>query len=296
MKSFPLSPKNPVPFYLINHDTVRLLDKFVYNQIKYIRHPMRYNIIKKSNPNNLQCFLNLYNQNFLDRYERGASNDLCNYKEVSSLYKMVLIIIEAVWNDSISKDNFTARCLLIDGIFEVSTNNIEKYLNHSPINFHLFAFLYEIIFKELELSESKRKILKHRLCYSDKYEKLTKTEMAEMLSITSRGVYNAEQSLERDITDVIKVFKVFSPFYSYKSKYLSDKELVKISPAVFDCIRKEERVEEMTDAFIAKVLAVIYNYLIDSEYCRENEDYLLIYRGDTKNTMIRLSNQEAERN
>ena len=52
----------------------------------------------------------------------------------------------------------------------------------------------------------------------------------------------------------------------------------------------------MTDAFIAKVLAVIYNYLIDSEYCREKEDYLLIYRWDTKNKMIRLSNQEAERN
>jgi hypothetical protein len=183
-------------------------------------------------------------------------------------------------------------------------NNVDpKLRNHltlEPGNDMNFLAIYPgnkvVADKELELSESKRKILKHRLGYSDKYEKLTKTEMAEMLSITSRGVYNAEQSLERDITDVIKVFKVFSPFYSYKSKYLSDKELVKISPAVFDCIRKEERVEEMTDAFIAKVLAVIYNYLIDSEYCRENEDYLLIYRGDTKNTMIRLSNQEAERN
>jgi hypothetical protein len=52
----------------------------------------------------------------------------------------------------------------------------------------------------------------------------------------------------------------------------------------------------MTDAFIAKVLSVIHNYAIDDEYSRVNEDYLLIYRGDTKNTMVRFVNQEAERN
>jgi hypothetical protein len=52
----------------------------------------------------------------------------------------------------------------------------------------------------------------------------------------------------------------------------------------------------MTDTFIAKVLSVIYNYTIDNEYSRVNEDYLLIYKGDTKNTIIRFGNQEAERN
>ena len=63
--------------------------------------------------------------------------------------------------------------------------------------------------------------------------------MAERLSITRRGVYQAELTLERAIRDIIKVFKVFSPFYSYKSKYLSDKEMIKISPEVFNCIRRE---------------------------------------------------------
>jgi hypothetical protein len=43
-------------------------------------------------------------------------------------------------------------------------------------------------------------------------------------------------------------------------------------------------------------LAVIYNYEIDNEYSRANEDYLLIYKGDTKNTIIRFGNPEAERN
>jgi hypothetical protein len=61
-------------------------------------------------------------------------------------------------------------------------------------------------------------------------------------------------------------------------------------------IRREEGVEEMTDAFIAKLLPVIYNYAIDDAYCRVNEDYLLIHRGNTKNTIFRFGNQEAERN
>jgi hypothetical protein len=110
------------------------------------------------------------------------------------------------------------------------------------------------------------------------------------------SVYQIEQSLDRTIRDIIKVFRVFSPFYSYRSRYLSGRETVKVSPAVFDCIRREEGVEEMTDVFIAKVLAVIYNYEIDNEYSRANEDYLLIYKGDTKNTIIRFGNPEAERN
>src|ERR1035437_8721199 len=269
MKSVPLSSSYPYPFYLIDKDTVRLLDKFVYQQIKLIPHPMRFNIIKKNNPNNLQCFLNLYDQNFPDRFEGAASNDLKDYKKVSALNNMVYSIIRAVTSGSISMESFTARRILIYGVLDASTDDIEKYLEDSPIKFHLFAFLYDIIFKGLELTESKREILNHRFGYSYKHEKLTGTEMAERLSITSRAVYQSEQILERAIRDVIKVFKVFSPFYSYRSKYLSGKDMVKVSPAVFDCIRREEGEEEMTDAFIAKVLSVIYNYEIDDEYSRD---------------------------
>ncbi|MDR3610489.1 MAG: hypothetical protein P4L27_08005 [Ignavibacteriaceae bacterium] len=72
--------------------------------------------------------------------------------------------------------------------------------------------------------------------------------------------------------------------------------MVKISPAVFNCIRKKEGEEGITDAFIVEVLPVIYNYAIDDEYSRVNEDYLLIYKGNTKNTIIRLGNPKSERN
>jgi len=140
---------------------------------------MRFNIISKGNRNNLQYFLNLYNQGFLDRFEMGASNDLSDYNEVSTLYDIVLRIIRAISSDCISKESFTARRMLMYGVLEASTDNIEEYLNDSTMKFHLFAYLYNIIFKELELAESKREILKHRFGYSDRYEKLTGTEMAE---------------------------------------------------------------------------------------------------------------------
>jgi hypothetical protein len=41
---------------------------------------------------------------------------------------------------------------------------------------------------------------------------MTGIEMAERLSITRRAVYQSEQILERDIRDVIKVFKVFARY------------------------------------------------------------------------------------
>jgi hypothetical protein len=158
---------------------------------------MRFNIIRKRSRNNLQCFINLYNQSFLDRFEMGASNDLSDYNEVSTLYDIVLRIIRAICSDCISMDSFTATRMLMYGVLEASTDNIEEYLDEGCV---------------VELAESKREILKHRFGYSDRYERLTGTEMAERLSITRRAVYQSEQILERDIRDVIKVFKVFARY------------------------------------------------------------------------------------
>jgi hypothetical protein len=148
----------------------------------------------------------------MNRFEMEASNDLSDYNEVSTLYDIVFRIIRAISSDCISMDSFTARRMLMYGVLEASTDNIEKYLDDSTMKFHLFAFLYNIIFNGLELAENKEEILKHRFGYSDRYEKLTGTEMAERLSLTSSAVYNAEQTLERAIRDVIKVFKVFARY------------------------------------------------------------------------------------
>ncbi|MDR3610492.1 MAG: hypothetical protein P4L27_08020 [Ignavibacteriaceae bacterium] len=82
----------------------------------------------------------------------------------------------------------------------------------------------------------------------------------------------------------------------YKSKYPSDKEIEKIRPAVFNCIRKEEAEEGMTDAFIVEVLSVIYNYKIIVDNTEGKEDYRLIRIGNSRNKMIRFSYLEVERN
>jgi hypothetical protein len=296
MRSAPVSSNYPLPIYLINNYIILLLNRFIYNQIKAISHPQRFNMIQKCNSNNLLNYLNIYDRLFPYQAERILSMGIYNYAEISTLHEAVIMIIKAVSSDSLSKDNFNIRRMLMEGVSEVSTDTIEKYLDDSPIKFHLFAYLNEIIFDRLELKEHKKEVLKHRLDYSDKYERLSKDAMAERLNLTTGRTYLLEQSLERDIMDIIRVFRVFSPFYSYKSKYLSEKQMVKISPTVFDCIRKEEGVEEMTDAFIAKVLSVIYNYALDDELCRENEEYLLIDRGKIKSTFVRIGNQKTERN
>jgi hypothetical protein len=127
----------------------------------------------------------------------GASNDLNDDNEVSTLYDIVLRIIRAICSNCISMESFTIRLILMYAVLEASTDNIEEYLDEGCV---------------VELAESKREILKHRFGYSDRYEKLTGTEMAERLSITSRAVYQAELTLERAIRDVIKVFKVFARY------------------------------------------------------------------------------------
>jgi hypothetical protein len=296
MQTSSLCPSYPGLFNLIDQEAIRLLDAYLYKQIRNIPHPMRFNIINKHNNNNLQCFLNLYYQNFLDNYEKATSNNSREYTELADLYETMVSITGAIASDSISKENFDIRCRLIEGVLDASTENIGNYLDGSPIKFHLFRFLFEIIFNRLDLAESKREILKHRFGYSDRYEKLTKAEMAERLSITKSSVYLSEQSLERSIRDVIRVFKVFSPYYSYKSKYLSDKEIVIIGPAVFDCIRKEEGEEGMTDAFIVEVLSVIYNYKMIADNTEGKKDYCLIRIGNSRNKMIRFGYLDAERN
>ena len=185
---------------------------------------------------------------------------------------------------------------MIEGLIQISTDDIKKYLDDSPIKFHLFACLYEIILNKLEWTESKRETLNHCLCYSDKFEKLTTMEAARKRDVTKAAVRMAIAALERDISDVIKIFKVLAPYYSYKSKYLSNAEIIRISPEVLNCIRREERVAEMTDSFIVRVLSVIYNYKMTADNTGGKEDYLLTQRGIAANKIIRFGCQEAERN
>src|ERR1035437_3033168 len=103
MESSYLVRRSPVPFSLIDQEAVRLLGEYIYKQIKNIPHPMRFNIIKKQNNTNAQCFLNLYHQNFLDRYERRASENIFEYEKLLNLYVTVVLIINGIEGNTRSK-------------------------------------------------------------------------------------------------------------------------------------------------------------------------------------------------
>ena len=59
----------------------------------------------------------------------------------------------------------------------MAKDDIKKYMDDSPVNFHLFGCLFEIVFNKLELSKCKKRILNNYLGYSNKYEKLTQIEV-----------------------------------------------------------------------------------------------------------------------
>ena len=96
MVSTNLLRRSPVPFSLIDQSAVRLLGEYICKRIKIIPHPMRFNTIKKQNMNNLQCFINLYHQDFLDEYEGRVSRKIFEYEKLSRLYETVLSIITGI--------------------------------------------------------------------------------------------------------------------------------------------------------------------------------------------------------
>ena len=104
--------------------------------------------------------------------------------------------------------------------------------------------------------------------------------MAIKLDITRESVYAAENTLERKIGDLIKKFKVLAP-----------------SPDIFECIRRDEKADDMTACFIAKVLSVLYNYNSEDISAEGTEKYLLVHRGtDEMNKIIRFGDPYLERN
>jgi len=297
MRSTSLVSSVSIEFSLIDKEAVRLLGEYIYKQIKTIPHPMRFNIIKKQNTSNAQCFLNLYSKNFLDRYERRVSENIFEYEKLSNLYVTVVLIINGIEGNSISKVDFDIRCGLLGELVPMEITDFQKYSDEATFNFSLFRCLHELIFNNLELSEHKREILNHRFCYSNKNEMLTAKGMAIKLGITREAVYAAENTLERKIGDIIKKFKVLAPYYSYKSKYLSNAEIITITPDIFDSIRRDEKADDMTACFIAKVLSVLYNYNSEDISDGGTEKYLLVQRGTVEmNKIIRFGDPNLERN
>jgi hypothetical protein len=277
MQASSLSPGVPVQFNSFHKESVLILDEYLCRQIKDIPRPLRYNIVNRFKYNT-QSFIESYQKNFQDKYDRGISIDAREFKAAGKLYGSMVSFMRALESKSISKGNFRLRCELLSGAIPMKREEIEKYMDYSPFNFHLCGCLYEIIFNRLEVQGWKRGILENYTGYSNKYEKLAPAEVAKRGHVTYTSFRQAKNVLERRINNVIKYFKVLAPYYTYKSKYLPDGETIKTGREVFDRLRREEKAEEMTPYFIAKVLSVVYNYKLEVSSSGGIEEYRLIQR------------------
>lgn len=125
---------------------------------------------------------------------------------------------------------------------------------------------------------------------------LSAKEMPIKLGITREAVYAAENTLERKTDDIIKRFKVLAHYYSYKKKYLANAEIITITADIFECIRRDEKADDMTAGFIAKVLSDLYNYSSEDISSGGTEGYLLVHRGTVEmNKIIRFGDPYLER-
>ena len=264
-----------VQFNSIEKETVSILDEYLCKNIKSIPLSVRYRIINKFEYNTLS-FIESYQRNFPDNSDTALAIDRNKYRSIAKIYLSLISYMRALQSNRASKTNFERRCELLSGILPIEKEGIERYMDYSTLNFHMFGCIYEIIFERLKLSEWRRRILINNLDYSNKYEKLTKEYVGRMGKVADGTVYAATVVVKRMIHDVIKNFKVLTPYCSYESKYLCNAEVIKIDDKMADRICKDEGVEGITPCLAAKVLSVIYNYKLIVDGNDGSEEYLLI--------------------
>jgi hypothetical protein len=73
-------------------------------------------------------------------------------------------------------------------------------------------------------------------------------------------VTNTSLLLAEEIDEVIRKFKMFAHFNSYRSTHKLYGKTIKLTQKYFDYIREIENNDQMSDFFIAKVFSIIYNY------------------------------------
>jgi hypothetical protein len=218
------------------------------------------------------------NHDFKTSVEKGEISQK-EYEELKKLFE-TLIFIGMCFDDEkgITESNFKKRCEIMSEFIPMAEDDIRKYLYGagSPITFHLFDCAYDLIFNKVVWKKEELEILKHVLSYSDKYVELSKRGMAFKLNLSRSAVQFKSEVLEREIDDLINIFKLLAPYYSYREDYLPDEDLIIIDSDVFDCIKKKEGANAMTPRFAAKVLAVIYNYRMRDMSRDGKEEYWLI--------------------
>ena len=270
----PLLSSN-LKFHLLDKESTSILDEYLCKYIKNIPRSARYKIVNKFEYN-AQSFIKAYEKNFLDDADAAFAVDVKEYRVMTKLYLLMVAYIRALVSKSISKENFETRCGLLSEVLPMEKEEIGKYMDYAPFNFHLFECLNEIIFSKAGLKDWKRDILTNYSGYSDKYEKLTYDEIAKTGKVTTHAVREARAEIERNISDVIKKFTILAPYYSYRSECMLNADLIKVSKRMAKCICGHERAEGITPLFIGTVFSIIYDYKLMPVGSKGEQEYYLV--------------------
>lgn len=278
MMSISPAQQSPVHFKPIHQNSNDIMDIYLNKHKGEIPSPLKKMLVSGVRISAKEFILEYQRYN-MELAVEALDIPVEEYKRLQKLYDTLLLLESALDDTSRSTTNFRKRCEILSEFIPMREYNLRKYLYGSPARFHLFECLYELIFNKVDWKKCTREVLCYLSGYSDRYEVLTKIEMAKRLNVTRSAVYFDCEVMESDLSNLIRKFRALAPYYSYKSEFLTDDDITIINTDVFNCIRKKERVRGMTHRFTAKVLAVIYNYkMIDM--CNEGkEEYWLVKKG-----------------
>jgi hypothetical protein len=287
MQLNPLFHSSPVQFNGIRPEIAGILDEYCYSQIANIPKALRPILINKFHIT-ARSFIILFRRKYLDKKKETISRDDRNFRKLSNLYETLQSLIKPTARSLQGSGDFRLRCKVLSELMHVPEKTLEDHMREMPHNYHLFGCLNEIIFIWLKLSKTKREILNHQSGYSNKYEKLSKAEIARKLSISKSAVSSQADVLMRRVDDTIKRFKLIGNYCSYEAKYKLNGGPVKVTAEMCSCIKREEGADGITPCFIAKVFGILFNYRVACVDMGKEEYYLVRRNGSKKSNFGKL--------
>jgi hypothetical protein len=241
MKSTSLPDGFPIRTNLIGKNLTKLLNDYLRVQIYNVPSSERSNLLNDPHITT-RSFLISYWEKHLNNPVKKASFSLKGFEQDKYLYGTLITLVNAVQSKLLTEENFDLRCKLLCGVISLKEENIKEYYKRDIARYNLFSNLFDIIYKKPKLSKLERKLLDFHL-------------IGALPEITKES-----KKIEEDINQLIRKFKMFAHFNSYRSTHKLYGKTIKLTQKYFDYIREIENNDQMSDFFIAKVFSIIYNY------------------------------------
>src|ERR1035437_354668 len=222
MESTSLPDGFPIKTNLIGKNLTKLLNDYLQVQIYNIPSSERSNLL--SDPHiTTRSFLISYWEKYLNSAGKKPSISLKGFKQDKYLYETLISLVNAVQSKLLTEENFDLRCKLLCGVRALKEGNIKKYYKRDIIRYNLFSNLFDIIYKKTKLSKPERKLLDFYL-------------IGELPETTEESIL-----IEEDINKLIRSFKMFAHFNSYRSTHKLYGKTLKLTQPYFDYIREIEK-------------------------------------------------------